>query len=423
MADSDQPTELEELRQRLALLEEGATPPRNRHRVRSFCAVLLILLACVLTPLSAVAAWTNSQVGDTDRYLATVTPLAENPAVRAAVTDRATTEIMKHLPVGTLLDEVTPDQRPLLNAALGRVSSAITDGLTGFVHNQVQKVVESDAFVTVWVAVNRNAHAAVDRILTGEGGGAVQARGDTVTLDLAPLIDQVKTRLVADGLGIAAKIPEIHTDFVLVQSDAVPKARTAFRLLDLAGFWLPVLTVLCAGAGVLLAGRRRRALVTAALGVAAGAALLGLGLTVFRAFYQDRLPAGVNQAAATAVYDALVHYLRNTVRAVVVLGVLVAFGAWVSGRGRWAGTVRGFWEAGFGAVRGVAGRAGLRLGPVGRFVHRFKGWLVGVVLAGFVLAFLLWGYPTGAVVLWLGVGLLGALAVLELLDDRPAAGV
>ncbi|GAA1147408.1 hypothetical protein F4556_003882 [Kitasatospora gansuensis] len=423
MADSAETAELEELRQRLALLEEGAAQPRNRHRVRSFCAVLLILLACVLTPLSAVAAWTNSQVGDTDRYLATVTPLAENPAVRAAVTDRVTTEIMKYLPVGTLLDEVTPDQRPLLDAALGRVSSAITDGLTGFVHNQVERVVDSDAFVTVWVAVNRNAHAAVDRILTGQGGGAVQAQGDTVTLDLAPLIDQVKNRLVADGLGIASKIPEIHTDFVLVQSDAIPKARTAFRLLDLAGFWLPVLTVLCAAAGVLLAGRRRRALVTAALGVAAGAALLGLGLTVFRALYQDRLPAGVNQDAATAVYDALVHYLRATVRAVVVLGLLVAFGAWVSGGGRWAGTVRGFWAAGFGAVRGVAGKAGLRLGPVGRFVHRFKGWLTGAVLTGFVLAFLLWSYPTGAVVLWLGVGLLGALAVLELLDDRPDATV
>ncbi|WP_457031968.1 hypothetical protein [Kitasatospora sp. P5_F3] len=423
MADGDQTAELDELRQRLALLEKGAGQPRKRHRIRSLCAVLLILLACVLTPLSAVAAWTSSQVTDTDRYLATVTPLAEDPAVRAAVTDRVTTEIMKHLPVGTLLDEVTPEQRPLLDAALGRVSSAITDGLTGFVHNQVQKAVESDAFVTVWVAVNRNAHAAVNRILTGEGGGAVQSQGDTVTLDLAPLIDQVKNRLVADGLGIAAKIPEIHTDFVLVQSDALPKIKTAFRLLDLAGFWLPVLTVLCAAAGVLLAGRRRRALVTAALGMAAGAAVLGLALAAARTLYLDRLPAGVNQDAATAVFDALVRYLRSTVRAVLALGVLVAFGAWVSGGGRWAGTVRGFWETGFGAVREAAAKAGLRLGPVGRFVHRFKVWLIGAVLAGFALTLLLWSYPTGAVVLWLGVGLLGALAVLELLDDRPDATV
>ncbi|KQV18787.1 MULTISPECIES: hypothetical protein [unclassified Kitasatospora] len=256
MADSDRTAELEELRRRLALLEEGTGHPRKRHRIRSLCAVLLILLACVLTPLSAVAAWTSSQVTDTDQYLATVTPLAEDPGVRAAVTDRVTTEIMKHLPVGTLLDEVAPEQRPLLDAALGRVSSAIT-----------------------------------------------------------------------------------------------------------------------------------------ALGLAAGAAVLGLALAAARTLYLDRLPAGVNQDAATAVFDALVHYLRSTVRAVLVLGVLVAFGAWVSGGGRWAGTVRGFWEAGFGAVRVAAGKAGLRLGPVGRFVHRFKAWL------------------------------LGALAVLELLDDRPDATV
>ncbi|MGW2400952.1 hypothetical protein ACWCYY_30760 [Kitasatospora sp. NPDC001664] len=418
MADPTGSTEVEELRRRLALLEERQARPR-RHRVRSAFAVLLVLLAAVLTPLSVVAAWTRAEVGDTDRYVATMAPLAEDPAIRAAVTDRVTAEVMKYLPVDTLLEQVAPADRPLLDKALGALGSTLTNGLTGFVHGQVEKVVDSDAFATVWVTVNRNAHAAVDRLLTGEGGGAVEVQGDTVTLDLAPLVDQVKSRLVAQGLGVASKIPEVHTDYVLVQSDAIPKARTAFRLLDLAGFWLPVLTVLIAAGGVLLAGRRRRALVTAALLVAGGAALLGLGLAVGRAFYLDRLPAGVSQGAAAAVFDALVHYLRTTVRAVVALGVLVALGAWLTGAGRWAGTVRRLWTAGFGAVRTTAARAGLRLGPVGRFVHRYKAWLgwTGVAAAALVLVF--WSYPTGMVVFWTGFALLGGLAVLELLDERP----
>ncbi|WP_327678369.1 hypothetical protein [Kitasatospora sp. NBC_00458] len=422
--------ELAELRARLSAVEDHdarltaqlkAQASHRHHRVRSSFAVFLVLLACVLTPLSLAAAWTKSQITDTDRYVATMAPLARDPAIQAAVTNRATTEIMKHIPVESLLESAAPDDRPRLNALIAPLSQALTSGLTGFVHDRVQQLVESDAFATVWTEVNRNAHAAIEKMLTGHGGGAIEIKNDTVVLDLAPLIDRAKTRLIADGLSVASKIPEVHTDFTLVQSDSIPKVRTAFRLLDLAGFWLPVLTVACAVGGVLLAVRRRRAAVTAALLVAGGALVLGIGLTVFRAVYLDKLPAGVDQAAAGAVYDTLIRYLRSAVRVVIALGLLVALGAWLSGAGRWAVAARGMWGSGLGAVRNSAERAGLRFGPVGRFVHRWKAWLGWAAVAGAVLAFVLWSYPTALVTLSLALGLLAVLAVLEFLDE-PGGG-
>ncbi|MFE7188783.1 hypothetical protein [Kitasatospora sp. NPDC057541] len=414
----DRSDELAELRARLGAVEArtAAAPPR-RHRARSAFAVLLVLLACVLTPLSIAAVWTRSQITDTDRYVATMAPLAADPAVQTAVADRVTAELVTYLPVDSLLTEVAPADRPLLNTLLGGIGQALTDGITGFVHDQVLRVVRSDAFATIWTDVNRDAHAAVEKMLTGQGGGAVEIRNDTVVLDLAPLIDRVKTRLVDNGLSIAARIPEVHTQYTLVQSDAIPRIRTGFRLLDLAGFWLPVLTVACAAGGVLLAGRRRRAVVTVALGMAGGALLLGIGLSVFRAVYLDRLAAGVDLAAAQAVYDTLVRYLRSAVRVVVALGLLVALGAWIGGRGRWAGTVRGLWASGLGAVRRAAQRAGLRPGPVGRFVHRWKAWLGWAAVAGAALAFVLWSYPTVLVTLCLALALVAVLAVLEFLDE------
>ncbi|WP_380278275.1 hypothetical protein [Kitasatospora purpeofusca] len=414
----DRPDELAELRARLSAVEahEAAAPPR-RHRARSAFAVLLVLLACVLTPLSVAAVWTRSQITDTDRYVATMAPLAGDPAIRTAVTDRVTDEIVGYLPVDSLLTSVAPADRPLLNTLLGGIGQALTDGISGFVHDQVQRVVASDAFATIWTDVNREAHAAVEKMLTGQGGGTVVIRNDTVVLDLAPLIDRVKARLVDNGLSIAARIPEVHTQYTLVQSDAIPKVRTGFRLLDLAGFWLPVLTVACAVGGVLLAVRRRRAVVTVALGMAGGALLLGIALSVFRALYLDRLAAGVDLAAAQAVYDTLVRYLRSAVRVVIALGVLVALGAWIGGRGRWAGTTRGMWASGLGAVRRAAERAGLRLGPVGRFVHRWKAWLGWAAVAGAALAFLLWSYPTVLVTLCLALALVAVLALLEFLDE------
>ena len=410
--------QLAELRERLTALEahEAGAAPR-RHRARSLLAVLLVLLACVLTPVGIVGLWAKSQIGDTDRYLATVGPLAQDPAVQAAVTNRVTDEIMSDLPVDALITDISPGDRPLLDALIGQVGGAINSGLTGFVRSQVEKVVASDTFGSAWIEVNRSAHAAVERMITGEGGGAVQVNDDAVTLDLAPVIAQVKTRLVADGLPFASKIPEVHTDFTLVRSDSIGRVRTGLRALELAGGWPAVAAVLCAVGGVLAAGRRRRAAVTAALGMAAGALLLGLGLSVFRAVYLDKLPSGVDQAAASAVYDALAHFLRAAIRTVVVLGLLIAVGAWLSGAGRAATSVRGVWQAAFGGVRGALERTGLRLGPTGRFVHRWKAWLGWAVVGAAVLVFLLWSYPTAVVAVWLAVAVVVVLGALEILDD------
>ncbi|MET8743437.1 hypothetical protein [Streptomyces sp. NPDC004728] len=418
-ADHDHPkhpqdsAELEELRARVAVLEDRA-PARHRPRARSFLAVLLVLVAAVLTPLSIVSSWAKNQIGDTDNYVAMMAPLASDPDVQAAVTDRVTGAVMQHLDVKALLSEVSPADRPVLDKALSKLNGPITTGISNFVHGTVEKFVASDAFATIWTDLNRAAQSAAVKALSGSGGGAVKLTDDTVTIDLAPVIDRVKQRLVDRGLGVAAKIPEVHTDFTVLTSDSVGKAQRWFRALQIIGFWLPLVTLVLAAGGVLLAVRRRRALVTAALVVAAGAAVLGLALWVGRAFYLDSLPSGVSQPAAGSVFDALVGQMRALVRMVVTLGIVVALAAWLTGDGRAAGRVMAMWSGGIGAVRDAAGFTG---GPVGRWVHRARrplNWTVVVVAAAVLVA---WDRPTGLVTVWIALCALFVLAVVEFLDD------
>ncbi|MFD4620671.1 hypothetical protein [Streptomyces sp. NPDC058475] len=417
----DAQRELADLRARVAELEKRDVPAasRDRHRMRSLLAALLIFLAAVLTPLSAVAAWTSDEIGDTDRYVATMEPLASDPDVQAAVANRVTGAVMQRLDLQTLLSSVAPADRPRLGKALDALSGPLTSGLEEFVHSTAQKLVSSDAFATLWTQLNRRAHAAAVKALTGSGGGAVKLTGDAVVIDLAPVIDQVKQALVDKGLTVASKIPEVHTDFTVMTSEAVGKAQKGFRLLQLAGFWLPVLTLLLAAAGVVTAVRRRRALVAAALAVAAGAALLALGLWVARALYLDSLPAKVSQAAAGTVFDTLVRYLRTTVRMVITLGVVVALAAWLTGGGRAASRVRTAWTGGIDAVREATG---FEAGGIGAWVRRSKSWLDWTVVAVAAATLIAWDHPTGAVTLWIALGALFALALIEFLDDRRGEG-
>lgn len=417
--------ELAVLRARVAALEsEAATRPpaaRSHHRVRAFFSALLIVVGCVLAPLSLVAAWTADLLGDTDRYVATVAPLASDADVQAAVATRVTNVVMEHIDLGDLLEGVAPEQRPVLEKALGKLGDSLEGAVGSFVHEKAQDVVASGTFQNIWDEANRAVHTSLDRALTGDDEGAVKIEQNTVTLDLAPVVDQVKQRLVDSGLTVAGKIPEVHTDFTLVQADDIGKVKTGFALLQKMGFWLPVIAVVLIAGGVLLAAHRRRSLVAGALGVVAGALVLGIGLTVFRTVYLDALPNGVSPAAAGSVYDILIRYLRTSVRMVAVLGVVVALAAWLSGPGRYATLVRGVWHSGIGAARTTADHAGFRTGPVGPFLGRHRRWIVWILVAAAVLAYVLWSYPTGWVVVGLTLALLFAFALTEFLTESPGA--
>ncbi|MEU7418835.1 hypothetical protein [Streptomyces antibioticus] len=423
--------ELEELRHRIGALETAGDQRRHepvhepRHRLRSFGSALLIILASLLALLSVVAVWTNSIVRDTDRYVATVAPLASDPDVQQAVTRRVTDAVVQRIDVDGLVGELSDAAAergvpPRAATLIGGLTGPISSGLKELVGSTVERVVSSPAFETIWTDANRRAHAAVDKALTGQAGGAVSLKNNQVAIDIGPIVQQVKERLVDDGFGLASRIPEVQTDFVVVEGDSVGKIKTYLRVLEILGTWLPVITVLVAAAGVFLAAHRRRALIGAALGVLVAMVVLGVALTVFRAIYLDHLPAGASEAAAGSIYDALVRFLRSGIRAVGALALVTALGAFFVGPSRPAVFTRHFFSKGIGAGRDVAMSSGLRLGAVGRFTHRYKPWIGAAILLVAAIVLFTWNYPTMAVVIWTAVIVLIALALREFLDPGPA---
>ncbi|MGW2829459.1 hypothetical protein [Streptomyces sp. NPDC001286] len=416
--------ELEELRRRVSELESARHEPK--HRMRALGSSLLIILASLLALLAVVAVWANSIVRDTDRYVATMAPLASNPDIQKAVTNRVTDAVLQRVDVNGLVKELSDAAAqkgvpPRIATLVGNLDGPIENGLKQLVSNTVMRVVSSSAFETAWTNANRRAHSAVDKALTGNSDSVVQLKDNEVAIDVGPIVAQVKQRLVDSGLAVASKIPTVHTDFVVVEGKDVGKVKSYMRVLQILGNWLPVIAVLIAAAGVFLAVHRRRALIGAAIGVFLAMVVLGVALTVFRAVYLDHLPPGTNSAAAGAVYDALVRFLRSSVRAVGALALVTAIGAFFVGPSRGAVFTRHFFSRSIGAGRDASVSAGLRLGPVGRFVHRFKKWIGVAILAVAAIVLFTWSYPTMAVVVWTALIVLLAFAIREFLDPGPTA--
>jgi hypothetical protein len=432
----DERAELERLRAEVATLRVQVRQPETsvgavltrragRQRWRTVVAALLIALGCVLAPLAGVAVWARNQVTNTDRYVATVSPLASDPAIQDAIADQITAQIFTYLDVqgltGQAVDALTQrgNLPPRVAGQLQALSVPIANGVQSFTRTQVARIVQSPAFADAWVQANRLAHQELVKALTGEGDGAITVEGDTVSINLVAFIQTVKQQLVSAGFTLAERIPQVNASFVLFQSKDIARARSAFNLLTTLGNWLPVIALLLLALGVYVAHDHRRALVGAGLGVAIAMVLLALGLTVFRSIYLDAVPASVlPHDAAAVLYDTIVRFLRAGLRTVFVLALVVAAGAFLSGQSVTAARTRQGLSGAIGWLAGGAERAGLRTGPVGTWVDANKRALRVAAVAVAALALVFWGRPTGKVVLGLTLALLVVLAAIEFLA-RP----
>lgn len=397
----------------------------GRHRSRSAAAVVLILVGALLAPVGVVAAWAERTLTDTDRYVATVGPLADDPTVQSALAGRMTQAVMTRIDVGSLLDAVAGglderDVAPRAAAALPMLEAPLTSGVESFVRRAADRVVTSDEFADLWERANRVAHEQLVAVMRGDGGDVVQVGQDgQLTIQLAGMIDLLGDRLAQSGFGLVADLPTINATFTIMETSQLVELRNSYAQVVALGTWLPWTVLILLGAGVLLALRRVRALVAAGIALAAGMLVLALVLAIARGLYLDALSGVVLRLdAAEVVFDQLVMFLRATLRTVGVLGLVVALAAYLGGASPSARGLRAGVGRGFGAVRARAEGRGVTSGPVGTWLARYRGVVRTTVVALAVLILLLAADPTPGLVVGTAVGAGLLIALVELLA-RP----
>jgi len=422
----DERTELEHLRTEVTELrdQQSTQPKRRRVSWRTPVSALLIVIGCILAPLSVIGVWTANQVSDTNRYVANIEPLIHDPAIQNALTDKITTAITTRLNVTGLssqaADTLTSRGFTRVGSLLKTFGPALSNAVTGYVHNFVHKVITSERFANAWVEVNRVAHQTLVQALSGQGGSITVSNGQ-VTLDLAPFIAIVKQDLAARGFTLVNSLPPIHPTIALFSSKTLVQAQTLYRLINDLKIVLPIVTLVLIGAGVYIARDHRRALIGAGLGFAASMLVLGALLLVFRGVYLNSVPNSVFPSdAAAAAFDTLVRFIKIALRALLVLGLVVALGAFFSGPSVTAVRARGGVRSAFDWVRSTGERRGLSTGPAGRwtYAHRRALRICAVSLAAIIFVFQ--GRPTAASVITIAILLLVVLGLIELIGRPPA---
>lgn len=425
--NNDERAELERLRAQVA-----EPRPRGRGLRWTACGVLLVIFG-VLVLGSVAARFVRSEVLDTDRYVATVTPLASDPAVQAALADKITSTILDHVDVKAMTTDAVGAltenaqglaNRPLAGAALSSLPAMAESGAQSLIHETVTKLVTSSEFEQMWVEANRAAHRNLVAVVTGDQGAALQVdKKGTVSVNLKAILSTVKARLDQRGFTFVDRLPEVNAQFVIFQSADVVKVQRGVRLLDRLADWLPWIALAVAAGAVWAApgGRRLRAFALVGVSGTLAMLLLAVGLDVGRAVYLHDVPASVLPPdAATAIIDAVLAPLRTMLRAVAAVALLVAIVGYLAGPSRSARAVR----SGFGRVVDRVRRPGPDHTPnvVESFVGAYLTPLRLLVVGCAVLTIVFWHYPTGMVVVWTVIVAVVLLLALELVG-RPARAV
>ncbi len=183
---------------------------------------------------------------------------------------------------------------------------------------------------------------------------------------------------------------------------------------------LPILTVGLLGLGVWAARGHRRALIGAGLRFAASMLVLGTGLAIARAIHLNSVPASASAGVAADAFDILVRLIKTALRTLLVVGLIVAAGAFFTGPSAAAVRTRSAFSSGLlGRLRRGGESAGLSTGPAGTwtYTHRQPLRIGAVALAA--LIFVLWGHPTAAMTIVIPVLLLVVLGLIELIGRPP----
>lgn len=263
--------------------------------LRRLLSVLLVLGAVALLPVALAGSWLDRTVTDTDTYVETVAPLADEQTVQDSVRVRTQAAVVSAL-------DPSDRRRAQVEDAVGAA---------------VRAVLASPEWPDLWRAANRTAHETMMDALEAEAGKPVPVR-----IDLAGVVRATLDLLRERGVPVGRDVRAGAVEFEVADSSDLDRARTTIQRVDDVGVWVPVAAAAALAVALLVSPLRRRTTVVAAVLTLPALGLLALGMLGARSVLEAVADPGEQRELGLAVWDALVAGLWRDVA--IAAGVAIA---------------------------------------------------------------------------------------------------
>lgn len=403
-------------------------PPHRRSRGWAVLSATLIVVGLVLAPVAVVSSWARVQLSSTEQFVSTFAPLSDEPAVQEYVSAEVVAAIEEQVDLPAIMADLFDGigqlgLPPRAAAALALLEAPAAAGVQNLVSSAVDRLVASEAFGDLWAQTLRLSHRQLTATLQGDPDAALAISGSgELGVQIGPIIDEVKKRLVDRGFGFAASIPTVDRTIVIATADAFTTVQLVYGLAIAAGTWLPFVALGLLAAGVLIARRRVSALIATAVALGVVMLLLAAGFGIARLYFVASVsPAVMPSTTANVVFEQVVGLMRSTTVALIVLALAIALIAWFTGPYALPTKLRGFLGSGLAGVRTSAEARGISTGRFGLWMYRQRV-LVRVVIGVAAAAVLFLSRPLDAsTVVWTAVVALLAVLLAELLQHGGPA--
>jgi len=372
--------------------------PRAR-RTRGITAWVLVVLASLLIPVSVISVWAIRTVTNTDQYVATMAPLARNQVIVDHLAQRATDELFStHIVQNKVTAALPPKAKPIVAPIVSQVHN--------YVYGLALKVFESPKFGQLWDFLNRHTHDAVVDVLTGKQSKLTQKleKGGGIVVNVTPALNNLINQANAKGVTLFNPLKAVlakgnSLGVTVVSKSQVSQFTALFNVIVTLKWAIPVIALVLAALGIIIAVDHRKTLLRVAIGVALVTMLLLAGLSLGRVTFINQAGHTFNRQVAASVWDTVLRFLKSDLRWMLLFSVLVALGSWLAGPARYAVWIRSTCAKG---GRWVAAQAHELTSGAGRAAagsdrtRRTGGWILehlnglrilGVVVAALFLVF------------------------------------
>jgi len=391
-------------------------------RGRRVAAAALATLGLLLLPGAVMAHWATEQLVETERFVAALAPLADDPAVQDRIILEVTALVDEQVDIDAVTNELLTglgealELGPRAQAALDLVSAPIAAGVRSLVADVVTEVVRSDAFSAAWQRSVEVLHTQTIRLLAGSPDSLLTLdRDGTLSLPLGPIVADVRAALVEQGVPFAAAIPDVDRAIVIAELPNLALARVLFQVGITVGLWLPWITAALLIGAVLLAPRRPATLRTVGLIALGVMVTLAVGFSLARTAIAAYV-GPESSVVAGAVFDAMTAYAMSVVLGLLALSAIFVLVGWWLGSSGVAAQARTAL-----AARIAAGRRALGIteGPTTSWLHARRTPLRYGIIALAAVPVVLFMPLSVLTVLASAALAVGLLVLLELLAVAP----
>jgi hypothetical protein len=379
--ESDQLSEIDRL---IAENEQMKARLRRRGVWRRALTGLLVVLTSLSVVATTFAVWVHQTVFDTDRFMGTISPALEDPALYDALGNKVSAQVLDALDLEVrvteslaalddyisqaLLDALDVDERArqLLarfdRPSLTALAPPIVEGLEERIDRRVDAFFRSEQFTTRLPQLVRRAHEVTVALLRddlAEVPNVYVAQGE-VRLNLIPIIGEVLRQVAGDLRGflpemelpdvlsdviaegreqiaaaIEARLPEDFGQLTVMSQQALLDAQSGAERLDRYVWALLVLSIALVVVTILVSQTRRRTSVQIALGVVLGITIAAVIVRRVEAAIIEGVVSPDGEVAARALLGGVLSNLRAIELIVALAAVVVAIIAYLAGGPAW----------------------------------------------------------------------------------------